>query len=405
MKSSTLNTSAPGLHQALLARLRAEFEAPVDDLMARVEAVCKAAKASGLDRVPNDFGRLGQAAAKLQEIAAGLHHPIFVHSDFPDFQRRLCHDLRAQIGVMKGFAEMLVEDAEDGRNELPPPGLNGLIDATVRLLTRVDRLVDFASSPPATDAGSAPAPARVTADAIPARQLSLAASRNGASSRVLIVDDDAASRLILARRLAREGHRTVEAASGKSALEVASAEPIDLILLDMLLPDVDGYDVLTQLKADARLRHIPVIVISALDEIDSVVRCIEAGAEDYLSKPFNQVLLRARIHASLEKKQLRDREKMLNETIAASRIAHEQRLQEAFAATKPEISQLQETVLALRRQLDAAASAAQAGIEEARANAVAEIRQLRATCQALREMLETAIATQGAANTEPTAVL
>jgi len=80
-------------------------------------------------------------------------------------------------------------------------------------------------------------------------------------------------------------------------------------LLDMMMPDINGYEVLTQLKADIRYRDIPVIIISALDEIDGIVRCIEAGAEDYLSKPFNPVLLRARIGASLEKTQLRNREK------------------------------------------------------------------------------------------------
>jgi class 3 adenylate cyclase len=85
-------------------------------------------------------------------------------------------------------------------------------------------------------------------------------------------------------------------------------ETFDLILLDMMMPDLNGYEVLTELKADARFRHIPVIVISALDEIDSVVRCIEAGAEDYLSKPFDPVLLRARIGASLEKTRLRESE-------------------------------------------------------------------------------------------------
>ena len=86
------------------------------------------------------------------------------------------------------------------------------------------------------------------------------------------------------------------------------AEDFDLVLLDILMPDINGYQVLEQMKSDPELRHIPVIMISALDEIDSVVRCIEIGAEDYLSKPFDPVLLKARLGASLEKKRLRDRE-------------------------------------------------------------------------------------------------
>jgi class 3 adenylate cyclase len=140
------------------------------------------------------------------------------------------------------------------------------------------------------------------------RPLSPAASGEAGSSRILIVDDTEAIRELLSRRLAREGHHIVEAENGQSALKRVAMETFDLILLDMMMPDINGYDVLVRLKADARFRHIPVIVISALDEIDSIVRCIEAGAEDYLSKPFDPVLLRARIGASLEKTRLRERE-------------------------------------------------------------------------------------------------
>ena len=100
----------------------------------------------------------------------------------------------------------------------------------------------------------------------------------------------------------------MHAENGRRALEMLRAEDFDLVLLDILMPDINGYQVLEQMKSDPELRHIPVIMISALDEIDSVVRCIEIGAEDYLSKPFNPVLLRARLGASLEKKRLRDRE-------------------------------------------------------------------------------------------------
>ena len=129
------------------------------------------------------------------------------------------------------------------------------------------------------------------------------------SSRVLIVDDNASNRDVLERRLAREGHQVVTAANGTSALELVGKETFDLILLDLIMPKMSGFELLRRLKAAEHTSDIPVIVISALDEIDSVVRCIEAGAEDYLTKPFNPILLRARIGASLEKKWLRDRQK------------------------------------------------------------------------------------------------
>jgi sigma-B regulation protein RsbU (phosphoserine phosphatase) len=123
---------------------------------------------------------------------------------------------------------------------------------------------------------------------------------------ILVVDDDAGNRDMLGRRLAREGHRVRTAAGGREALAALAGAPADLVLLDVMMPGLDGYGVLAALKADPRLRHVPVIMISAVDHLASVVRCIELGAEDYLPKPFDATLLRARVGASLEKKRLRD---------------------------------------------------------------------------------------------------
>ncbi len=125
---------------------------------------------------------------------------------------------------------------------------------------------------------------------------------------VLVVDDNEANRDVLSRRLKRQGHTVAVAENGVQALEMMRTQAFDLILLDIMMPEMNGYQVLEELKADKTLRHIPVIMISALDDIDSVVRCIELGAEDYLYKPFNPVLLKARVSASLEKKWLRDQE-------------------------------------------------------------------------------------------------
>ncbi len=114
---------------------------------------------------------------------------------------------------------------------------------------------------------------------------------------ILVVDDNAANREMLGRRLEREGHQVQLAAGGREALELLRERRVDLVLLDVMMPEVDGYAVLQQLKTDVALRDIPVLMISALDEVESVVRCIELGAEDYLPKPFDPVLLRARIGA------------------------------------------------------------------------------------------------------------
>lgn len=139
--------------------------------------------------------------------------------------------------------------------------------------------------------------------------------------RLLVVDDNKVNRLLLAGRLQSEGHTVVCAENGREALEKLRAERFDLMLLDIEMPKMDGYQVLEHLVADPRLRQVPVIMTSAVDEIESVVKCIELGAEDYLTKPVNPVLLRARLNASLEKKRLRDQQRELIRRFATEEVA------------------------------------------------------------------------------------
>jgi sigma-B regulation protein RsbU (phosphoserine phosphatase) len=125
---------------------------------------------------------------------------------------------------------------------------------------------------------------------------------------LLVVDDNEMNRDMLSRRLKRQGHTVKVAMNGRQALEMMQAEAFDLVLLDIMMPEMNGYEALEQMKTDSLLAHIPVIMISAVDEMESIVRCIKLGAEDYLPKPFNATLLKARISASLEKKRLRDQQ-------------------------------------------------------------------------------------------------
>ncbi len=134
------------------------------------------------------------------------------------------------------------------------------------------------------------------------------------------------NRALLSRRLSREGHRVTTAAGGRQALGLLQVDEFDLVLLDLMMPEMNGFEVLARLKADPRLYRVPVIMISALDEMDSVVRCIEAGAEDYLPKPFNPVLLKARISAALEKKQWRERERLYLDRLESEKEKYERLL-------------------------------------------------------------------------------
>jgi adenylate cyclase len=146
-----------------------------------------------------------------------------------------------------------------------------------------------------------------------------------AKGHVLVVDDDALNRLQLLQGLKQQGYTTAQAEDGEQALQVLEGASFDLVILDILMPNLDGFEVLRRMKNDGALRDIPVIVISALDEMDSVVRCIRMGAEDHLSKPFDPVLLEARVGACLEKKQMRETivrtlGKYVPESVAASII-------------------------------------------------------------------------------------
>ena len=135
-------------------------------------------------------------------------------------------------------------------------------------------------------------------------------------SRILVVDDVEMNRDVLARQLRRMGHDPSIAENGRTALEAVRATPFDLVLLDIMMPEVDGYEVLRQLKEDPALRDIPVVMISAIGDTESVARCIELGAEDYLPKPFNPLILKARVNASLVKKRLHEQEKLYAESLA-----------------------------------------------------------------------------------------
>src|SRR5687768_12705834 len=195
----------------------------------------------------------------------------------------------------------------------------------------------------------------------------------GDSGRILVVDDNRLNRLRLHHDLLQHGFQVTEAEDGRQALaamRATPAAPYDVVLLDILMPVMDGYQTLAEMKRDPTLRDLPVIVISALDEIDSAARCIEMGAEDYLTKPFNTTLLHARLRASLKEKKLRDLERayLRQEVILRQQdklatigklsagMAHE--LNNPAAAAQRGAGQLRDAVAALETAVMATGAAA-----------------------------------------------
>ena len=140
-------------------------------------------------------------------------------------------------------------------------------------------------------------------------------------ARLLVADDNRVNRLLLSRSLELQGHTVAMAENGRVALEMLQKGGFDLVLLDMEMPEMTGFEVLEALAADPALRDLPVIVTSSLEGIDHIVRCIELGAEDYLPKPVNPVLLKARLNASLEKKRLRDQQRDMVRRFATTAVA------------------------------------------------------------------------------------
>lgn len=166
-----------------------------------------------------------------------------------------------------------------------------------------------------------------------------------ASGRILVVDDDHVNRALLSTNLKEEGYHVVTAEDGEEALETMRGQPLDVVLLDLMMPKLDGFQVLWQMKCDDALRNLPVIVISAEDDMDSVVKCIEMGAADHLPKPFNPVLLHARIGAAMISHYLAQQQETHLREMAECNDQLESRVEE-------QTRELRESSASLKRALD-----------------------------------------------------
>jgi adenylate cyclase len=298
-------------HKRPLAKIRHDLRTPVNHIIGFSEMLLEDAA----DQVPTGFLR------DLQKIRAGgdllltLINQHLSEKAFPAAKpdlHQLCHELRTPVNHIIGYSELLMEQCAD----INRPDFQGdlaKINAAAKtwLALMEDHLIGQdnrgGTMPRQTDHAETEMFERMERDlTAPApRQEPRAVSGEG---RLLLADDDEPNRELLCRRLKKLGYLVKAVGDGREALELVRTGQFDLVLLDLLMPGLDGREVLARMKADPALRHLPVIMISALDQVDGIVRCIELGAEDYVAKPFNPVFLRARIGAGLEKKRLRDRE-------------------------------------------------------------------------------------------------
>jgi adenylate cyclase len=284
------------LERAVVAFRRQEFGSSVAAIIGFLDILSEDARKQGHARVVADLERMRTAGEQLSGLIAQASD---ASPRGADETARLRHALRTPLNAIKGYGELLVEEIRESGPAAPLTDLAKVLDLADRLLGEIDRIVETSAAPLIDIIGNVLRTIRPLEEADTPDPLAV-------SSHILVVDDNASNRDLLSRRLAREGYRVTAAESGEAALTLTVAEGFDLVLLDLMMPGLSGFEVLCRLKADVRTSHLPVVMISALDELDSAVRCIAAGAEDYLPKPFNPVVLRARIGASLEKKRLLD---------------------------------------------------------------------------------------------------
>ena len=315
-----------------LSRIRHDLRNPINHIIGYCEMLLED------DELPESFH------TDLKKVHAGgrqlmrLISEYFNEEAYLEKRRDLAalyHNLRTPVNYILGYTELLQEMAEEQGIADRNPDLQKIHLAASNWLDLMEEHLLPANRQTTTD--STTDVDEVSADVLEPGVGYQTPTPHSAELKstgegiILVVDDDPGNREMLVRRVEKQGYDVVTADDGLRALKILRSRTIDLVLLDLIMPGIDGYQVLSRMKADSKLRHIPVIMISGLDQENGIARCIELGAEDYLSKPFNPVFLRARVGASLEKKQLRDQERRTYEALVESQTKLAGELAEAGA--------------------------------------------------------------------------
>lgn len=305
------NATVLRTRRIVMANIRDRLLTPVNAVLEYSSMLLEEGRRSGHDAFFADVQKIhdlgkklkGVVDAFLEEAASGAEGN---GGESELLSRTLRHELRTPLNAIIGYAEMLIDDAAEDRREPLVPDLKQILNAGRRFLACIDDIAGCGQDGAIIADTQGAAAVRGILEDIPAfdsfRPGAVPASRGS----LLVVDDNEISRDLLRRQLERQGHIVTVAEGGRQALDILRNHTFDLVLLDIMMPEMSGYQVLRTLKSGDGYADIPVIVISALDDAESVVQCLRAGAEDYLLKPFNPVLLKARIGNCLENKRLKD---------------------------------------------------------------------------------------------------
>jgi class 3 adenylate cyclase len=296
-----------------LTQLRHALRTPLNQIIGYSEMLMESIEDLQAERLLGDIKKVHTAGGQLLALFNDALAPWKIETGKIDLLA-MRRDMLAPLNAIVGYSELCQEEATAlGKPEVVSDlkrinqagyNLHRLFESK-EFANKIDVSGSPAEPPVSAHVGSVASGAPIK-PATPVEFLGQAGAQY--TGNLLVVDDDAMNRDMMARRLQRSGFNVTTAENGRVALDLLRQRAFDLILLDIIMPVLNGFHALEFIKSDPKTRHLPVIMLTALDEVDSTVRCIEAGAEDYVPKPFNPVILYARINASLEKKRLRDQE-------------------------------------------------------------------------------------------------
>jgi adenylate cyclase len=290
---------------AWLAHMKQDLLAPVGSVLERTAILIKDVGDRGHPQLVADLQKVHVSAEQLRALIEKLLDPAQPPVPDESLTSKDRHELRNPLTHIIGYCELWIDAAEELLLEGFVPDLKEIHTLGRTMLARLDELFIFAKGGGQQDI---PKTFQDFFKSMPPRPVRSPLAGTANTATILVADDNEINRDLLCRMLTHDEHTVTAVADGKKALELLRARRFDLVLLDVIMPEVNGLQILEQLKADVNLCQVPVIMVSAFDDLDCVARCIQIGAEDYLPKPINAVLLKARIDACLEKKRLHQRE-------------------------------------------------------------------------------------------------
>ncbi len=318
------------VRRATLAHMRHELRTPINGIIGYSEILLEDEEGEAFT---GDLERIragGRQLLGLIDQVLGTGSSMAKDRELESYAEQIRMDLRTPVTSVMGYAEMLLETAqEEGREELIPD-LTRIHTSAQRLLELSGDIVGLATAGKTTGSEEGSVAADLTRSVLSKIRPSKGEGAGEAEGRLLVVDDNAMNRDLLSRQLARQGYIVLTAPDGAEALRILESQTVDLILLDVIMPKMDGVETLKRLKSKEGLREIPVLMLSSLDEVDGALRCIELGAEDYLSKPVRAEVLEVRIGANLELYRMRERERAYEERLVADESFIDRLLLSAF---------------------------------------------------------------------------